>query len=96
MGQPLQLFTKLTSLFGPGPISPDTYQAARRKSVIDCVREDLDNLMRVDMSRSDKKKLSDWAELLNQTGKIVTTQCNAETATKLGLTQESVQAATVG
>ena len=43
-GTPLPLFTKLTGLFGPGPISPDTHQAARRKSVIDCVREDLDNL----------------------------------------------------
>ena len=41
-----QIFTKLTGLFGTGPISPDTYQAARRKSVIDCVREDLNNLMR--------------------------------------------------
>ena len=91
-GTPVALFTKLTGLFGPGPISPDSYQAARRKGVVDCVREDLDNLMRVDMSRSDKKKLSDWAELLNQTGKIVTTQCNADNATKLGLTQESVQA----
>jgi hypothetical protein len=64
--------------------------------VIDCVREDLSSLMRVDMSRSDKKKLADWAELLNQTGTIVTTQCNAGNATKLGLTQESVQAATSG
>jgi hypothetical protein len=93
-GTPLALFTKLTGLFGPGPLSPDSYQAARRKSVIDCVREDLDNLLRVDMSRSDKKKLSDWADLLNQTGKIVTTECNADTATKLGLTQESVQPVT--
>ena len=95
-GTPQALFTQLTNLFGPGPISPDSYQAARRKNVIDCVREDLDNLMRVDMSRSDKKKLSDWAELLSQTGKIVTTQCNVGNATKLGLTQESVQAAGSG
>jgi hypothetical protein len=93
-GTPQEIFTKLTGLFGPGPISPDTYQAARRKSVIDCVREDLNDLMRVDMSRSDKKKLSDWAELLNQTGKIVTAQCDADTATKLGLTQQSVQPVT--
>jgi uncharacterized protein DUF1552 len=93
-GAPLPLFAKLTGLFGPGPISPDTYLAARRRGVIDCVREDLNNLMRVDMSRSDRKKLSDWAELLDQTGKIVTTQCNADTATKLGLTQELIGAAT--
>ena len=92
-GTPLALFTKLTGLFGPGPISPDSYQAARRKGVIDCVREDLNDLLRVDMSRSDKRKLSDWADLLNQTGKIVTTQCNAENAAKLGVTQDSIQAA---
>jgi len=90
-GTPQAIFTNLTGLFGPGPISPDSYQAARRNSVVDCVRDDLSNLMQVDMSRSDKKKLADWAELLNQTGKIVTTQCNADTATKLGLTQASVQ-----
>ena len=41
---------RLTNLFGAGPISPDTYAVARRRSVIDCVREDLNNLRRVNMS----------------------------------------------
>ena len=77
------------------PMSPDSYPAARGKSVIDCVREDLDNLMRVDMSRSDKKKLADWTELLNQTGDDRhRPSATPTTATRLGLTQESVQAAT--
>src|SRR4029079_18960590 len=33
-------FSKLPGLFGTGPMSPDTYKAARRGTVIDCVRED--------------------------------------------------------
>jgi Protein of unknown function (DUF1552) len=96
-GNPNQIFAGLTNLFGSGPISPDTYAVARRRSVIDCVRGDLDNLMRVNMSASDKRKLHDWAALLDQTGKtIVPAQCSADTATKLGLTQDSVADASTG
>jgi hypothetical protein len=93
IGSPRPLFTSLTNLFGPGPVSPDTYRAASGKAVLDLVRHDLDSLMRVDMSLSDKKKLSDWADLLRDTGKTVATQCSADTATKLGLTSDRVQAA---
>ena len=97
IGTPMKLFTDLTNLFGAGPMSPDTYAVARRRSVIDCVRDDLNNLLRVNMSMSDQKKLRDWAELLHQTGKtIVPAQCNADTTSKLGLTTESVQAASPG
>jgi hypothetical protein len=92
-GSPVEIFTTLTNLFGPGPVSGDSYMTARRKGVIDCVREDLNNLRRVDMSASDKRKLSAWADLLNETGKVVTTECNADNATKLGLTGDSVEEA---
>ena len=43
-GTPMAVFSNLTNLFGPGPLTPDTYQVARGKSVIDCVREDLSGL----------------------------------------------------
>jgi hypothetical protein len=93
-GSPRALFTDLTNLFGTGPISPDTYQVARRKSVIDCVRDDLNSFMRVDMSQADRRKVTAWAELLHDAGGTVTRQCSADTAAKLGLTTESVDAAT--
>ncbi len=95
VGSPVSIFTSLTNLLGAGPISPDTYAVARRRGVIDCVREDLNNLRRVNMSSSDRKKLDAWADLLQQTGNtIVPAQCNADTASKLGLTAESVAATT--
>jgi len=96
-GKAIDVFTNLTNLFGGGPMSPDTYAVARRRGVIDCVREDLNNLRRVNMSSADRHKLDAWADLLQQTGKaIVPAQCNADTASKLGLTAESVQALTSG
>src|SRR6185295_4646350 len=70
-------FSKLTGLFQPGAaLSPDSYQAARGKSIIDLVRHDLDTLERADMSRDDKLKLAAWKELLHQTSTIMTSaQC---------------------
>jgi len=92
-GSPLPIYANLTNLFGAGSPSPDTYQAAAGKSIIDIVRDDLDSLQRVDMSGSDQKKLADWADLLHQTSTTITTQCGADAATALGLTSDSVQAA---
>jgi hypothetical protein len=96
-GTPLTIFNNLTNLFGTGPISPDTYAMVRRRSVIDCVRDDLTRLLRVNMSMADKQKLRDWTELLHQTGNnvVVPAQCNVDTANQLGLTMASVQAAGV-
>jgi hypothetical protein len=45
------------------------------------------------MSQSDRRKLSDWAELLHQTSGAVRPQCSVATAAALGLTSESVAAA---
>jgi hypothetical protein len=93
VGTPVTLFSALTNLFTAGPVSPDTYAVARRRGVIDCVRDDLNNLRRLNMSNSDRQKLNAWADLLQQTGKtIVPAQCTADTASKLGLTMEAVQA----
>jgi hypothetical protein len=93
--QPLaQTYSALTGLFQPDtPTSPDSYQAARGKSVLDLVKDDLETLQRFDMSRSDRMKLEAWKELLQQTGKVITAaQCNQEVATRLGATQANVDA----
>jgi hypothetical protein len=87
-----EAYTQLTALLAPGAMSADSYKVARGQSVIDVVRDDLLSLQRVPMSSSDQKKLADWTELLHQTDRAVAAQCNAETATKLGLTSESVMA----
>ena len=44
------------------------------------------------MSTADQQKLDAWAQLLHQTTTAVSAQCSADTATKLGLTSQSVQA----
>ena len=69
LGTPAQVFSGLTGLFTTGtPMTPDTYQVARGKSVLDVVRDDLSTLERFDMSRSDRMKLAAWKELLNSDG----------------------------
>ncbi len=85
-------FSKLTGLFQPGTaLSPDSYQAARGKSIVDLVRHDLDTLERADMSRDDKLKLEAWKQLLHQTGTIMSSaQCTPDVAALLGATQENV------
>lgn len=93
VGSPATVFSSLTNLFGDGPVSPDTYRAARGKSVIDIIRDDLTRLQRHDMSQRDAQQLADWVELLHQTSGAVTNQCGAATATTLGLGAASVQAA---
>jgi hypothetical protein len=94
LGTPKAIFTNLTNLFGAGPTSPDTYMALRRKTVLDCVRDDLDRLRSVKMSQSDQRALSAWADLLHDTSTtVINAQCSADTAASLGLTSDSVQAA---
>ena len=90
---PKDIFSKLTGLFTSGaPVSPDSYQAARGKSILDLVRDDLDTLQRYDMSQADRNKLEAWKELINRTGSVITRQqCDAGIAAKLGLTQDSVE-----
>jgi hypothetical protein len=88
-----QALSYLTGLFTDGaPVSPDSYHAARGKSIIDLVRDDLDTLERFDMSQSDKRKLGAWKELLNQTvnGAV---QCGQDVASTLGATKANVDGA---
>jgi len=89
-GTPSQVYSSLTNLFGSGTTpNPDTYKVARGKSVIDCVRDDLNRLSGINMSSADKLKLTKWTELLHYVGGTVTpagSQCTMATATSLGLT----------
>jgi hypothetical protein len=85
LGDPSQIYSGLTGLFGDGPMTPDSYMAIKGKSIIDVVADDLATLERFDMSQSDRSKLAAWKEVLHQTGTVVTTaQCNEEVATMLG------------
>jgi len=95
-GTPSEAFSKLTGLFQTGaPLSPDSYAAARGKSIIDLVRRDLDTLERRDMSRADKLKLEAWKALLDDTGKVLSPQCTQAVATALGATPMNVEAGSV-
>jgi hypothetical protein len=83
------VYSSLTNLFGSGtPMNADTYAVARGKSVIDCVRDDLNRLSSINMSSSDQQKLKAWTDLLHYTGGTVSAgaMCSKDTATTLGLT----------
>ncbi|MDD9969687.1 MAG: DUF1552 domain-containing protein [Myxococcales bacterium] len=90
-----QAFSGLTGLFEQrAPMSADTYAALRGKSVIDLVRDDLDTLERFDMSQADRRKLSAWKELLDQTGTVVASaQCTEDLAATLGASRDNVSTA---
>jgi hypothetical protein len=91
LGSPSQIFSSLTGLFGDGAVSSDTYQAMRGKSAVDIFKDDLDTLERFDLSQSDKQKLEAWKALLDQTTQVMrSAQCNTQTATALGLTQDNL------
>jgi len=89
-----RVFTLLTGLGQVGPLTPDAYQAARGKSLIDLVRNDLNTLQRFDMSRSDRNKLEAWKQLLDETTRAVgPASCSADGAAVLGVSQANVSAA---
>ncbi|MEI9942503.1 MAG: DUF1552 domain-containing protein [Pseudomonadota bacterium] len=94
LGRPAQAYSQLTGLFASGaPITPDSYQAVRGKSILDLVKDDLDTLERFDMSQADKLKLEAWKELLHQTGTVIAANCSADVALQLGATQVNFDAA---
>ena len=93
-----QAYSGLTGLFQQGmPMTPDSYAAVRGKSILDLVRDDLDTLARVDMSRADKMKLEAWKSLLSQTGTVITSgQCSADLGAMLGAAQANISKAGAG
>jgi len=92
--KPAAVYATLTGIVPGGePATEAEYLVARGKSVIDIVREDLDTLRRVDMSKSDQEKIDDWLQLLRDTETQLPTLCTSEQATALGVTQPAVTAA---
>ncbi|HEX5098485.1 MAG TPA: DUF1552 domain-containing protein [Polyangiaceae bacterium] len=93
----------------PGPgMSPEVdYHVKRGQSAIDLVRGDLSRLQKLKMSTVDKGRLQNWLDLLRDTEVGVggmtgdpmggptgmPAACNADTATKLGVTAEALKAA---
>jgi hypothetical protein len=98
LGQPSQIYSSLTGLFMDGaPMSADTYAAARGKSIVDLIKDDLETLQRFDMSKADKDKLEAWKALLSQTGQVVASaQCNADIAAQLGASQDIINKVKLG
>jgi len=86
LGDPTQIYSSLTGLFESGsPMSPDSYQAIKKKSIVDLIKDDLDTLTRFDMSEADQQKLAAWKDALDQTGTVIASaQCNEELGMKLG------------
>lgn len=80
-------FNELTGLFQGGTVNnPDDYQAKRGKSILDLVSDDLDSYSMLTMSGADKKRISDWKDLLTDTtGSIgeMNAQCSREFADSL-------------
>jgi hypothetical protein len=91
VGSPTTVYSNLTNLFGMGqPTNADTWAVARGKSVIDCVRDDLNRLSGINMSASDKQRLKTWTDLLHYVGGSMGgpagAQCTMASAQTLGLT----------
>jgi uncharacterized protein DUF1552 len=89
IGSPSTVYSSLTNLFSTGTtMNADTYAVARGKSVVDCVRDDLNRLSSVNMSSSDKSLLKTWTDLLHYVGGTVSAgaMCNMSSASTLGLT----------
>lgn len=99
VGTPKQAFSNLTQLFKDGEVTtPDDYMAMRGKSVVDLIKNDLETLERMDMSKSDKDKLAAWKELLFATGGSIvgSAQCNELQAEAMGLTSANIDKASTG
>jgi len=90
IGDLTQGLSQLTGLMGSGPLSSDTYQALRGKSVLDLVKADLETLERLDMSATDKQKLAAWKDLLHETAKPVLKSCSLDVVRQLGLTEANL------
>ncbi|HEV8551085.1 MAG TPA: DUF1552 domain-containing protein [Polyangiaceae bacterium] len=94
LGTPAQVFSLLTGLFAGGSLSPDSYQVARGKSVLDVVKDDLESLERFDMSQADRQKLEAWKQLVSETTQppVMGPLCTTDFAASLGVTQAVVDA----
>lgn len=93
---------------GPSMPAAVDYHVKRGQSAIDLVRGDLSRLQKLKMSTADKGRLQNWLDLLRDTevgvggmtgggmtggGTAMPAACNADTATKLGITADALKAA---
>ncbi len=62
----------------------------RGKKITDLVRSSLEDFERQDMSAEDRNKIAAWKALVNDTGTVLTENCNMDVATRLGATPENV------
>ncbi|HEX2730623.1 MAG TPA: DUF1552 domain-containing protein [Polyangiaceae bacterium] len=96
---PGKIYSTLTGLFGQGmaagPATEADYQVLRGKSILDVTSEELKSLQaKQAMSAADKARLEAWAELLLSTEKVIVPgSCNADAATALGISEDSIKAA---
>ncbi|HEX5100575.1 MAG TPA: DUF1552 domain-containing protein [Polyangiaceae bacterium] len=100
---PSNVYKSLAAGFGTGqPATTPTptmvdYKVAQGNSIIDLVKSDLDAFKRLNMSKSDQKKVDDWLSLLRETevGTVgsVSAACTADAATGLGVSDADVKAA---
>jgi hypothetical protein len=97
--RPMNVYNSLTGLFtgGGGEPTEGDYRVAQGNSIIDLVRDDLDTFKRLNMSGADQQRVDDWLSLLRETEiQVVSAACNAETATSLGITEDTVSEANGG
>jgi hypothetical protein len=101
---PTTIYNKLTGLFGTGsPTGGSTtpaadYKVMRGQSIIDLVREHLTAYQKLKMSTADQTRISDWLDLLRttETGGAVPGACTADMAGTVGVTADTVKAASAG
>lgn len=90
---PRAVYESLTGLV-PGASPEADYRLRRGESIIDFVRDDLEEFQRLDMSRADRGRIETWLDLLRDTevgmGKPA---CDSRTAELLGVTTAALEAA---
>jgi hypothetical protein len=91
---PRNVYNSLTGLFAGGTTTAGDYRVLQGNSVMDLVKRELDAFKSLEMSAADKQRVDAWQSLLRQTEqKVVSASCNANNATALGITAQTVQSA---
>jgi hypothetical protein len=96
LGQPSQVFSALTGLFGMGTtMTPASFAATRGKRITDLIKDDLASFERLNMSAVDRTKVAAWKAMLNDMGTVVVAgaQCTMANATAIGATSSNANAA---
>lgn len=89
---PSSVYARLTGIIDGGATEA-SYRVARGESVLDLVRSDLGRYQKLDMSKADQQQIRDWLDLLRDTEVGMSAACTTATAQSLGITADSVGAA---